>query len=174
MCERIVPARISANQRSKVSRVSDFVRMANSISAIPLMAAMEREIYLREERDEHYDDGDANSPSPADSRGVALSLLDPMNHLHRLRRFHRLRNNEVSWTEPTSDHLHFPSNLVEICEICVSINQTMDRLFLTSTCWKYSCARVTSRPICDFNSSIELNFFSSRKRCRNRTRTTSP
>src|SRR6266496_4394737 len=109
----IVPARISANQRSNVGRVSDFVGMANSISAIPLMAAMERKIYLREERYEHHDDGNANSPSPTNSRGAALSFLDPTKHIHRLRRFHRLRNNELSRTEPTSDHLHFLSSLFE-------------------------------------------------------------
>ena len=72
MRERIVPARISANQRSNVSRVSDFVGMANSISAIPLMAAMERKIYLRVQRYEHHDDGDANSPSPSNSAYFAI------------------------------------------------------------------------------------------------------
>ena len=113
MRERIVPARISANQRSNVSRVSDFVGVTNGISAIPLMAAMERKIYLREQRYEHHDDGDANSPLPSNSRGADLSFLDPAKHIHRLRRFHRLRNNEVSRTEPTSDHLHFLSSLFE-------------------------------------------------------------
>ena len=113
MRERIVPARISANLGSKVSGVSDFVGMANSISAMPLMTALEREIYLREKRDEHHDDGDANSPSPSNSRGAAVSFLDPTKHIHRLRRFHRLRNNELSRTEPTSDHLHFLSSLFE-------------------------------------------------------------
>ena len=104
MRERIEPARISANQRSNVSRISDFVRVANSISAIPLMAAVEREIYLREQRDEHHDDGDANSPSPSNSRAADLTSLDPTKHIHRLRRFHRLRNNGMSRTEPASDH----------------------------------------------------------------------
>ena len=113
MRERIEPARISANQRSNVSRISDFVRVANSISAIPLMAAIERKIYLREQRYEHHDDGDANSPSPSNSRAADLTSLDPTKHIHRLRRFHRLRNNEVSRTEPTSDHLHFLSSLFE-------------------------------------------------------------
>ena len=107
MRERIVPARISANQRSNVSRVSDFVGMANSISAIPLMAATERKIYLWVQRYEHHDDGDAKAPSPSNSRGAALSFLDPTKHIHRLRRFHRLRNNELSRTQPTSDHPHF-------------------------------------------------------------------
>src|SRR5438128_8183002 len=113
MREGIVPARISANQRSNISRVSDFVGMVNSISAIPLMAAMERKIYLREQRCEHHDNGDANSPSPSNSRRADLSFLDPTKHIHRLRRFHRLRNNELSRTEPASDHLHFLTSLFE-------------------------------------------------------------
>ena len=91
MRERIVPARISANQRSNVSRVSDFVGMANSISAIPLMAAVEREIYLREQRDEHHDDGDANSPSPSNSRAADLTSLDPTKHIKQITQISQIK-----------------------------------------------------------------------------------
>src|SRR5438034_11128811 len=104
MRERIEPARISANQRSNVSRISDFVRVANSISAIPLMAAIERKIYLREQRYEHHDDGDANSPSPSNSRAADLTSLDPTKHIHRLSRIHSIRQYGMSRKKQSTDN----------------------------------------------------------------------